>query len=239
MQPDAPLYDPLILLGWIAAVTERIRLATNVYILPLRHPVATARSVVTLDRISQGRVTLGIGVGWLEEEFDTLDQSFHDRGRRTDEIIPLLRRLWTEDTIEHEGEHYRFGPIKFEPKPKSKPFPPIEIGGSSTAALRRAGRLGDGWIEIGATTLDDLREHLSVVQSARREAARQELPFEVTTTFDNAGDIDAMQRARDIGVTRIITGHRWSAKRPTLEDHTELIERFAETVITKLGDETF
>src|SRR5437016_8907112 len=161
------LYDPWVVLGYLAHATQSIRLGTEVFILPLRHPVATARSVVTVDRLSGGRVTVGVGVGWLEAEFETVGQSFHDRGSRTDEIIPLLRRLWTEDTIEHEGDHFRFGPVRFEPKPVQKPCPPIEVGGTTPAALRRAGRLGDGWIEVGARDLDELQEKLAVIERHR------------------------------------------------------------------------
>ena len=126
---DTPMYDPWVVLAAVSGVTSTIRLATNVFILPLRHPISTARSVVTLDRISGGRVTLGIGVGWLEQEFDVMGQSFHDRGRRTDEIIDILRRLWSEDVIEQHTEHFDFGPVKFQPKPLQKPSIPIEVGG--------------------------------------------------------------------------------------------------------------
>jgi probable F420-dependent oxidoreductase len=134
---DTPMYDPWVVMATVAARTTTIRLATNVYVVPLRHPFVTARSVATLDRVSGGRVTLGAGVGWLEEEFVNAGQSFHDRGRRMDEIIPILRRLWSEDVIEHHGELYDFGPVKFQPKPLQKPNIPIHIGGHGGPALRR------------------------------------------------------------------------------------------------------
>src|SRR5437870_1395457 len=162
VNPATALYDPWVVLGYLAHATQSIRLGTEVFILPLRHPIATARSVVTVDRLSGGRVTVGVGVGWLEPEFEVVGQSFSDRGRRTDEIVPLLRRLWTEDTVAHEGEHFGFGPVKFEPKPVQKPCPPIEIGGTSPPALRRAGRLGDGWIETGCRDLGELEAKLAV-----------------------------------------------------------------------------
>src|SRR4051812_39915539 len=120
-----PLYDPWIEFAFVAAVTERIRFGTSIYILPLRHPLATARSLVTLDAFSAGRVTLGVGVGWLETEFKWTGQSFRDRGARTDEIIPLLRRLWSDEVVEHHGTHYDFGPVAFEPKPVQRPSIPI------------------------------------------------------------------------------------------------------------------
>jgi probable F420-dependent oxidoreductase len=230
---DTPCYDPWVLMGYIACATENIRLANNIFILPLRHPLASARSIVTLDRLSGGRVTLGVGVGWLEEEFVWTGQSFHDRGKRTDEIIPLLRELWTEDVIEHHGEHYDFGPLKFNPKPLQKPGIPIEIGGASKAALRRAGRLGDGWIEIGATSLDDLQAKIAVVEDARREAGREERPFEITTIGAHVSNLDDMRRAADIGATRIIVGPWGTVGRPTPESIAEWAEQFADEVMAK------
>src|SRR5262245_5436367 len=118
VQSETALFDPWVVHAAIAQATETIRLGTNVYILPLRHPLVTARSIVTLDRLSNGRVTLGIGVGWLEEEFDAVGVPFSERGRITDEVIPLLRQLWSDEVIDHRGGHYNFGPVKFEPKPR-------------------------------------------------------------------------------------------------------------------------
>lgn len=224
-----PLYDPWVVLAAVAQATERIRLATDVFILPLRHPVATARSVVTLDRVSRGRVTLGIGVGWLEDEFEVMGEPFHDRGRRTDEIIPLLRRLWSDEVIEHRGEHYNFGPIRFEPKPRQQPSIPIEVGGSSPAALRRAGHLGDGWIEIGATDLDRLKVMIEDVQRARAEAGRDREPFEITAGLGR--DVDGVRRCRELGVTRILAGPPVKDARVTADDVGDWIRHFADDVI--------
>src|SRR5882757_2257111 len=109
------VYDPWVLLGAMAAVTETVRFGTAVYVLPLRHPIGTARSVLTVDRISRGRVTLGAGVGWLTEEFAAVGLDARNRGARTDEIIPLLRRLGTEPVVEHHGSHYDIPPVQFEP----------------------------------------------------------------------------------------------------------------------------
>ena len=166
---DTPLFDPWVVLSFIADATSSIRLATNVFVLPLRHPIAVARSVVTLDRVSNGRVTLGIGVGWLEEEFDALGQSFHDRGKRADAMIPLLRRLWSDDVIEEHNEHFDIGPVKFQPKPRQGSIP-IEVGGTTAPALRRAGRLGDGWIEVGSPTLEVSRRE---ARGRARRASRR------------------------------------------------------------------
>ena len=231
VNPGTALYDPWVVLGYLAHATESIRLGTEVYILPLRHPIATARSVLTVDRLSGGRVTVGVGVGWLEPEFEVVGQSFHDRGRRTDEIIPLLRRLWTEETVSHAGDHYSFGPVRFEPKPVQKPCPPVEVGGATPAALRRAGCLGDGWIEIGARHIDVLQQMLAVFDKHRRDAGRDKLPFEVTTTSGLARDRTSVRRCRDIGVTRIIAAPELGPGRPSLDDVTGWIKRVADDLI--------
>ena len=231
---DTPMYDPWVVLAAVSGVTSTIRLATNVFILPLRHPIATARSVVTLDRISGGRVTLGIGVGWLEEEFDVMGQSFHDRGRRTDEIIDILRRLWSDDVIEQHTGHFDFGPVKFNPKPLQQPSIPIEVGGTSGPALRRAGRLGDGWIEIGSTDLDDFRAKLAVVMEARRNAGRTG-PFEVTASGALAHDVDGYRRLEEAGATRVVTGPRPADRgRLTPAEATDWAKRFADEVISRM-----
>ena len=158
-------------LAAVASATSRIRLGTGVFILTLRHPIATARSVMTLDRVSRGRAILGVGVGWLEEEFAVLGQSFADRGDRADESIDVIRRLFAEDVVEHHGRHFDFEAVRFEPKPVQRPVP-IEVGGTSGAALRRAGRLGDGWIELGSADLDEISARLAVIEDARRQAGR-------------------------------------------------------------------
>jgi probable F420-dependent oxidoreductase len=204
-----PLYDPWIMLAAIGAVTSTIRLATNVFILPLRHPLMTARQLVTLDRISGGRVTLGAGVGWLRDEFDAVGLDFSKRGRMTDEIIPLLRRLWSEHEIEHHGEFYDFAPVNFEPKPVqrlngSKGIP-IELGGASPAALRRAGTLCDGWIEIGSGRIEDVAANIATIQRHREAAGRADLPFEITLGEGLLKTPEQFAQAQQIGVTRLLT----------------------------------
>lgn len=226
---DTPLFDAWVALAYIAHATETIRLATNVYILPLRHPIEVARSLVTLDRLSNGRVTLGAGVGWLEEEFDALGRGFHDRGKRADEMIPLLRRLWSEDVIEQHGEHFDFGPVKFQPKPRRGSIP-IEIGGVSAPALRRAGRLGDGWIETGSATLEEVREKLDTVLEHRRAAGREAEPFEVSVSGQFGRDVDGVRRCEDLGATRIIISPVIT-ERLSAEVIVDSVRRFADEVI--------
>jgi probable F420-dependent oxidoreductase len=233
--PDTPTYDPWVVHAYLAAATRRIRFATNIFILPLRHPLQTARSVVTLDRLSGGRVTLGIGVGWLQDEFDYLGLNFADRGRRTDAAITALRRIWTEDVIEvHDGQ-FDFGPVKFQPKPLQQPGIPIEVGGTSPPALRRAGRLGDGWIEYGSVDLDEFRARLTIVEAARRQAGRAG-PFEVTASGALASDLDGYRRLEEAGATRVITGPRPRDRqaRLTPAEVADWAKRFADEVIARM-----
>jgi probable F420-dependent oxidoreductase len=145
VDPHTPLFDPFVMLASIAASTSRIRVGTNVYNVGLRHPFVTARAVATLDIVTGGRVDLGIGVSWLEPEWDALGLDFSTRGRRADESLEICRRLWTEPLVAHEGEFFRFDSVVFEPKPVQSQVP-LHIGGDSRAALRRTARLGQGWI---------------------------------------------------------------------------------------------
>ena len=206
--PDTPAYDPWVIYGFVACATTTIRMATNVFVLPLRHPLQTARSLVTLDRVSRGRVTLGAGIGWLEEEFLYTGLDFAQRGRRMDACVDAIRRLWTEDVIEVHDEFFNFGPVKFNPKPLQRPSIPIEIGGASPPALKRAGRTGDGWIEVGCKSIAELEQKLDVVLTARAESGR-EGAFEVTVMGPLAEDRGNDEKLAKVGVTRVIVDPRW------------------------------
>jgi probable F420-dependent oxidoreductase len=204
LSDDLACYDPFVQLGFLAACTQRVRLMTTVCIAPLYHPLSLARSLATVDRMSAGRIDLGLGVGWLEAEFEAIGASFGNRGRRTDSIIEILRRLWSDDVIDYEDEYYRFGPIRFNPKPFKRPAIPIHVGGKSRAALKRAGRVGDGWIEVGSRGIEEFTEMLSIVNKARTEAGRADLPFEITATSEEFTTVDDYRRLADLGVTRIV-----------------------------------
>ena len=145
---DDPIewWDCLSVLAYLAARTEHIALGTGVLILPYRHPLATAKAVATIDALSDGRVLLGVGVGWMADEFGALQlEYFRERGRVMDEQIEILRRAWTQDRVSFSGEFYRFPEVSVTPKPARSGGPPILIGGNSPAALRRAVRHGNGW----------------------------------------------------------------------------------------------
>ncbi len=149
-QRDNTYFEPLAALNFLAGCTTRVKLGTHVLILPYRNPVLTAKILATLDVLSGGRLILGAGVGWMEEEFQAMGlDTYAQRGEVTDEYIRIFKELWTSDHPEFRGKHYDISGAGFLPKPVQKPHPPIWIGGHTNPAIRRAATLGDGWMPIG------------------------------------------------------------------------------------------
>jgi probable F420-dependent oxidoreductase len=198
---DVPVFDVFTMLAFFAGQTERLRLGTNVYNIGLRHPFVTARAVATLDVVSGGRVELGVGASWLAEEWAAAELDFATRGARVDEAIDVCRRLWTEQQIEHKGEHFSFAPVAFEPKPLQAGGPPISVGGDSRPALRRAALRGDGWIPMN-TPIGGLAAARAEIEALRHEAGRDG-PFTVTALGGPASpaEVDAHVAA---GVDRLV-----------------------------------
>ncbi len=162
--------DPLIWLSWVAAKTTTIELGTGILIATQRNPLITAKEVATLDRLSGGRVRLGVGVGWLREEFDALGVPFEARGRRLDDYIAAMRELWTGEKVSHHGEFVDFTDCYSLPRPAG-PTVPIVIGGHTEVAARRAGRLGDGFFP-GSAGADEIASLVEVMKRAADEAGR-------------------------------------------------------------------
>jgi len=166
ISPDTELLDPWVMLGAIAGSTQRLRLATGMYILPLRHPLLTARAACTLQDASRGRLLLGIGAGWLTEEFTALDVPFEHRGRRLEETVAILRAAWAGGPLEHRGDHFSFGPVQITSWPVDVP---LIMGGNTPRALRRAALVGDGWFSSGTPDFEDavrLRDRLIALRVA-------------------------------------------------------------------------
>ena len=138
----APFYEPLSTLGWLAGATSRILIGTTVIVVPYRHPLETARALAGIDQLSGGRLIVGVGVGWAEREFELLGLPFHQRGAMTDEYMEVMIRSWTNDSLSFDGAHVGFGLVHTAPRPAQDPHPPIWVGGSSAAALRRSVALG-------------------------------------------------------------------------------------------------
>ena len=199
--PNTQLFDPGSMLSFLAARTSSIRLGTYVYLLGLRHPFITARAFGTLDWLSSGRTLIGAGAGWLRSEWEALGIDPATRGARLDEAIVVCRRLWTEDSVAHDGPHFPFREVAFEPKPCQQPIP-IFIGGESAVALRRAGRLGDGWIGMGATP-DSAAASVAALRAHREQAARLDAAFEVTVGGECATEDDVLAWEA-AGVDRLI-----------------------------------
>jgi probable F420-dependent oxidoreductase len=176
---DVDIPDPLDLLAWIAARTERIRLGTGILVLPEHHPLQLAKRVATIDRLSGGRMFLGVGVGWLREELEAVNVDPASRGARTDEGIEALRAIWAEEEVSFAGTYARFDRVRSHPKPV-QPSVPILVGGHSPAACRRAGRLGDGFFPLGlaGAALD-----AAVAQVAEAALAAGRSPEDVPLTM--------------------------------------------------------
>ena len=250
--------EQITLLSYIAGQTSRIRLVTSVLIVPHRNPLIAAKSLATLDVLSEGRLVVGVGVGWMREEFQALGlPPFEERGAVTDEYIRAFKVLWTEDNPHFDGKYISFDDISFLPKPVQKPHPPIWVGGESRPALRRTAELADGWYPLGSNPtfpmgtpeqlqagLDRLAQYAqrfgrdpSTIETIyrthqfelRKEAARpNRLPF-VGDADQIAGDI---RRYQEMGVTSMI----WDFLRQTddLDSMLGLMEDFAKQVWPKV-----
>jgi len=149
--------EQLNLMSFIAGITETIRLVNSVMILPHRNPLTTAKMLATIDVLSRGRLTVGVGVGWMREEFEALSApDFGKRGAASNEIIEIFKKCWTQDPVSHDGEFYAFKELRCMPHPVQNPHPPIWVGGHSKAALRRVAKYADGWHPVGATSASPL-----------------------------------------------------------------------------------
>lgn len=182
--PETPWPDVWVMAGAMSTVTERIEILTNIYVLPARHPMVVAKAVGTAAVLSGGRVRLGVGAGWMREEFDVLGEAFARRGARMEEQVDVLRTLWRGGTVEHHGEFYDFDPLTMAPAP-AEPVP-ILVGGHSERAFARAARIGDGWVGV-IYNRAELRGHLATLRRLREEAGTSSArPFETVAAINDA-----------------------------------------------------
>ena len=225
--PETPIHDPMLALAYVAGITSRIRLATGVFVLPIRNAFTTAKAVASLDILSGGRFIFGVGIGWLEEEFAAVGMNFKDRAMRTREYIALMKQLWTSESPEYHGKTVAIEGFKFMPKPAQKPYPPIVFGGNTEPSLKRAAKLGDGWYgiaenveQIGAT-IKRLREH--------ERAASRTVPLELTVSRLREPLLPGqIEQFAEMGVSRIIVSPGASTK-----DHIASMEKFGAEVIAR------
>jgi probable F420-dependent oxidoreductase len=246
--------ETLTTMSFLAGATQRIRFATSVMIAPYRNPIITAKMLASLDVLSNGRVIVGLGVGWMKEEFDNLGTpAFPERGRVTDEYIRAFRELWTSDNPTFNGKFCNFSNIVFLPKPVQKPTIPIWIGGHSKQALRRAARLGDGWHPIGGVPTiplepEDVRKDIATLTEFARAAGRDPNQIRVAlkgSLFDKEKKIEGRRRrfmgeaeeiASDIrdyraaGVDTMI----FDVRRPSSAETLERMEWMAKEVIARV-----
>ena len=222
---DTPLADVWVTIGHLAAVTNRIKLASGVYSLPLRNPFATAKAVATAQELANGRVMLGVGTGWMQEEFDAVGQAYKGRGARTDEIIEIMRKLWSGKPVSHSGTWFSFDEVQMSPAPS--PPPPIVIGGVSNAALARAVRFGDAWygpscsLEESAKYRDEILRRLS-------DAGRGGTSFDFYVRLNEQVSRESLSRANEFGFEHLVIPLSSSLSR--LEEKSDRILRLGEQI---------
>lgn len=234
---DSNMPDPLILMMLIAGATERIRIGTSMLILPQRHPIILAKEVATLDTYSKGRITLGVGVGWVKEEVEDLNQDFTDRGRRANEWIEVMKALWTQDVSSYSGDYFQFEGVISNPKPAQKGGVPLMIGGHSDAAARRAGRYGDEFYPHWSTRGPDKEELVRLwpmVLDAAEEAGRSRdaVGLTLTSTSDAKTALETAEFCAELGAERVVV---LPPKGKLSEGLPDELERFRDQVISKLG----
>jgi len=245
------------ILGVVAGATERLRLVTSVLVLPYRNPVLTAKMVASLDVLSGGRVTLGVGAGWLKEEFEALDTpDFDRRGAVTDEWLAIFKQLWTQSPASFAGRFYSYDDIRAEPFPLQKPHPPIWVGGHSPAALRRTARHGDGWHPVGAIAAsplppEEMRAHLATLkrltEAEGRDFTALTISYKAPLYDSGVPDRDGTRRSfsgsaheiaddirsfADVGVHELIFDFRGQSTAQSIER----LQRFAAEVMPLIGD---
>ncbi len=232
MSTETGIMEPLNFLSFVAAKTKRIRLGTGVLLLPQRNPVYTAKQVSTLDILSGGRLDLGIGVGWLREEMQAVDVPFEERGARCDEYIEILRRLWTDRMAEFSGRFYELPACAQQPHPVQKPHPPILIGGTSKPAIRRAARLGDGWVAINLSPAQ-AADHMKRLRELRQQAGLSMDGFRSTLMAVHFPiEPDDLARYQDVGIDQVVLPPmKDGAVLRSAEDLYALVEELGESFV--------
>ena len=245
--------DNLSAMAAIAGRTQRLKFGSSVLVVPAYNPVLLAKSLATIDVLSNGRVTLGVGVGWMREEIEALGGDFGHRGAVSDEYIAIFKKLWTESPVEHAGKYYSFGPLRAEPRPVQRPHPPIWIGGHSPAALKRTARLADGWHPVGAEPdlleppefarlLDQLKREteaagrdfasLTIAFTGRLHHHEQPAPADRKRFTGSAAQLlEDVQAYRRLGVSELCFDFR----RATIAETLEQMDRFASEVMARAG----
>ncbi len=249
--PDLPFLEPLTCLAYLAGCTEKVSLGMSVLVMPYRHPLYWGKIATTIDHLSRGRLIVGVGVGWMVEEFDALGVSFKERGAMADEALQVIGRVWEEEKPSFDGRYYRFGEVGFSPKPLQKPRIPIWVGGEGERAQRRAASYGDAWFpyfvritprELAARFDNVRRWGAEVGRDPDRirlncclpvELSRQALPQEPDRLIGSPEQVlDALKAYAKIGVEHIALQFMV----PRWPERLEQIERFAREVLPAFRD---
>jgi probable F420-dependent oxidoreductase len=223
-KPFERVFDPIVALSYVAAVTDRIRLGTSVLITPFYSPVVLAKMLATLDVVSRGRLQVGLGIGWSEDEYDAAGAPFRERGARADEFLEALSLAWTEDVVQFHGRFYRIPKSRIEPKPVQKPRPPITLGGYSRATIRRAVTLADGY-NGGNVPLDRIAPLVDEVRAAAKAVGRDPATLDIVCR----------------GVFRVHATPQGAGRRPlwgTIDEIRQDIARYEAAGVTELFVET-
>jgi probable F420-dependent oxidoreductase len=231
MPENTDLPDPLLPLAFAAGQTERIKFGTGILILPQRHPLYTAKEAATLDVLSNGRFILGIGIGWMKDEFDALGIPFAERAGRTDETIQAMRSLWTGEPEAFNGKYFQWGPLEMNPKPARPGGVPIVVGGHSEAAARRAARFGDGFFP-GVFSVADLVPLLDVMRDECRKIGRNPEEIEITAALATP-DLDLVHQFEDAGVSRLAFGYGAQVE-PNKASIDAFLEGFGDAIISQV-----
>lgn len=222
--------DPMVMVGALSTITTRLHFMNNIFVLPMRNPFLVAKAAGTAAIVSNNRMRLCIGVGWSKDEFELLQQDFHTRGKRCDEMVAVMRKCWAGGWQSHQGEYYSFDELEMSPAPTQQI--PIWVGGISEAAFKRAARLADGWIS-DLQTSDEIAGCIEKIRRYRKEYGRDHLPFGVMATPSDAFTVDQYRKLEARGVTHILT-QPWPfyhGDTQDLDKKIDGIKRYADDVI--------
>jgi probable F420-dependent oxidoreductase len=224
MDPEDPILDPVTALAFLAGLTESVRLGTGIVVLPLRNPLVLAKELATVDVLSEGRLIFGIGVGYVEREFQAIGVPFDDRGVRLEEHLAAIRAIWTEDHPAHAGSLVRFDGVQAHPRPRQRPHPPIVMGGYAPAVMRRTVREADGWYGWGLDP-DATARRLAILRETEARVPRGEGLGALEITITPPGPVDSLtaQRYSELGVDRLNLMLPWDSGGAGLQGFFEAV----------------
>jgi probable F420-dependent oxidoreductase len=201
--PETVFVDPLITLAFAAAHSKTLKLGTGVNILPQANPLFLAKQAASIDFVSNGRLLLGLGTGWLREEYEALGTPFEHRGARFDDYITAMKKVWSGEVVEHQSEFVHFTNFKSFPLPVQRPHPPLIIGGTTKPALRRVVEHGQGWFIPGAGATR-IQKQIEELHALARERGRDPASIELTAMWPYASEPDALSSYEDLGIARLV-----------------------------------